>query len=191
MRFFFLFIVAITPTLWAGNRPTTVEELFQTTDNLAIVSSPDRVEVCILYLKEPWFSKNLNKRKWKEGKPLPVSPETAQLLSTKLTDPKTYRWDIAKACWPNWNARISFFKSGHSVSADLCFSCKILLLSRDGQPFSGEDFDGANETIFEIVRSMFPDDRVIRDVLKGKEQQKEIGEQIKRAIELEKAKTAK
>jgi hypothetical protein len=169
MKFIALVFAVMAPMLWADDRPATVEALFRTADNLAAVSSPERVEICILYPKDPWFSRNLNKRKYREGKSEPMPTAQAQLLSAKLTDAKTYGWDYVKPCMPVWNARVKFFRGGHYVSADFCFGCEIVMLGRDGQPFGGEDFDGARAEIFEVVRSIFPQDRVIRSILEADE----------------------
>ena len=79
-----------------------------------------------------------------------------------------------------FGAGVKFFRGIHHISADFCFGCDIVMFGRDGQPFSGEDFDEASPAIFEVVRSLFPEDRVILEILASKKRRQEMEAEIRR-----------
>jgi hypothetical protein len=183
----FLFLAAFSR---GEDGPQNVAELFQTSENLEIVTSPEWVDLCILYPKKPWFSRK-HPTKYREGKYIKLSPADAAVLSGKLTDNNTYGWDILKMCMPTYNARVRFHRGSHTVTADFCFGCDILALRKDGEIFSGEDFDGASTEIFEVVRSRFPKNTVVRAVENEIREDQKNRAQIEEATRLDKEKKAK
>ena len=152
--------IALAAETGEANR---IAQFFKTPENLQIISSPERVDICILYpdlAPGEKFS-----QKVKEGLYKQVSTEAAAVLSTKLTDGKTYRWNDSKMCIPAYNARIRFHRGSSSVCADFCFGCEIVNFSRDGTQINDEDFDPIRAEVLEIVRSNFPDDKVVLAII--------------------------
>ncbi|MGC4074176.1 MAG: hypothetical protein QM760_17015 [Nibricoccus sp.] len=162
---------------------------FRTPENLEIVTSPEWVEACILYPKKPWFSRK-HPTKYREGKYQKLSAEEAALLSSKLSDEKTYKWNSAKACMPTYNARVRFHHGSHVINADFCFGCDIVIFRKDGEPLNGEDFDNASSEIFEVIRTHFPKDSVVSSILAMQEERRKSRLQIEEAIRREKEKKA-
>lgn len=171
MKRLLLALIVVTSVSHAGDRPSNVAELFMSAENIAFVVSPDRIEACVLQMRKPWFSRDLAKRKYKEGRYEVVPPSAVALLSTTLTAEDSYGWDYAKACWPTWNVRVKFFRGESYVSADLCFGCDILMLTRDGVPLGGEDFDNISDELFAVVQPLFPGDPVIRETIEQRKVQ--------------------
>jgi hypothetical protein len=161
-----------------------VVSLFQTEQNLQIVAAPERVEVCILYPKKPWFSRK-HPTKYREGRYATLSSTDAALVSNKLIDQKTYNWDSAKACMPTFNARLRFHRANQVVEADLCFDCDIIVFRKMGSPLGGEDIDSVSGELFEIVRFHFPHDRVVHLIIAVNEERKQNRLEIEEAIQCE------
>ena len=184
---FLLFLTAFSP---GEDGPQNVAQLFQTPGNLEIITSPEWVDVCILYPKKPWFSRK-HPTNYREGKYEKLSLQEAALLSTKLNDEKTYDWSAAKACMPTYNARIRFHKADQVVAADFCFGCDIVIFRKNGKPFTGQNFDAASDDIFEVVHTHFPNNAVVTAVLEGKEADKKNRALIEELVRLEKEKKTK
>jgi hypothetical protein len=174
----------------ASEAPTNVVDLFRSPENLAIVAQPERVEAYVLRPRQLWLTRDERKRRYKEGPTAVVPTDAAATLSTKLTADTTYVWDKAKACMPIWNARLKFYRGSHSISADFCFGCDMVAFFRNGQGFSGGNFDHGSDAIFEVIRSLFPQDAVVLEIVEMKKRREEEQALIKRMTEEEKKKKA-
>jgi hypothetical protein len=144
----------------ARKGPSNVAELFITEENLEIVRRPEKVDACVLRYIAPPKGANMREERYEETEYLSVPSDLQTPIQEALLRESNYGWDIVKACWPRYHARLRFHRAGKIVAIDFCFSCKILLIRRDGEPISGEDF---NDPVFlESMRKMFPDDAALK-----------------------------
>jgi hypothetical protein len=164
-------------------RPGNLTELFKTAENLEIVAQAERVDVCILYPDLAPGEEFTDKVK--EGPYQQASAVLAKKLSARLTDKSSYPWSQEeKDCMPLYNARIRFLKAENTITADFCFGCQIVLFSRNGTAINTQDFDPINDEIFESIRAMFPDDKVVLSII----EQKKRSEELRRVREEQRAK---
>ncbi len=166
----------------SSNAPaTSVLGLYGSKENIDIVSDPERVEITMLRVKAPWFSKRMDKRRYSEVERAPLKLSEIVRLKELLMREDAYGWDILKSCYPTWSARAEFFRSNSRVTIDFCFECNILMISRDGRPFSGEDFDSIRPIVFEIFKNHFPQDEIIQQVEGFDREKKKSREAIEKA----------
>lgn len=90
-----------------------------------------------------------------------VSAMQVDRFRAVLGDPKTYRFDSAKGCIPNYGVRVRFESVG-TIEVNLCFECDVLAVTRDGKVVGGEDFDGGSNELRALVKELFPDDPAIQ-----------------------------
>lgn len=153
-------------SLAAEPRPTSVAALLQSAENVAFLEAPERVEVCLLTLKEPLFRKKSGKRRYVEGDTKPLPAEAAERLRGRLADNNTYRWhtDADATGEPTWSVRVKFFRGAHFLSADFCFESGLVLFARDGLPFSAEDYVDPADEFFGLLRASFPKEKSLRAI---------------------------
>ncbi len=154
-------------------RPSNVAELFRTAENLEIIKQPDRVEVCIL---NPDLAPGEEfTDKTKEGPYKLVPAESAKWVSAKLAGNESYLLSQEeKDCLPLYNARVRFSKGADTITADLCFGCKIMRFSRDNTVINLNDFDPIDSDLFEYVRALFPDDKVVLSIIDQRKRSTEL-----------------
>ena len=142
--------------------PTTVAELFKSTENLEIVRSPEKIVASLLHYVEPKDGHASRDDQYDETQSVAVAvaEEDYSKLKSALLRESTYAWDSSKFCSPRYNARIRFHRGDSVVAVDFCFSCRILRIVRDGRTISSEDFD--DSVFLEIMRKFFPNDSVLR-----------------------------
>lgn len=184
----FVFVLSAVVAVAANDaRPRSVAELFRSSENIALVASPELVEAWILYPRPLSASEDARNRPYDESEHRPLSGEVARRLSSILTADSTYTWDSgAKACMPIWNARLKFRRGAHYVEADLCFGCDLVQLSRDGVVFAVRDFDHVSSELFGIIRSLFPKDRIVHQIESRQKERVLHREAIRKAVESEK-----
>ncbi len=94
--------------------------------------------------------------------PVDVPSVSVQRLTSALTSPESYLWDVAKGCMPTYGVRLSFRRGGDRLDILLCMSCKMLLVVRDGVIVGGGNFDPIEPGLIEVVTALFPDDPAIQ-----------------------------
>lgn len=94
--------------------------------------------------------------------PIDVEKKTANALAMILADPATYDWESAKGCEFQPGVGIRFIAADSSTEILFCFSCDELQILRDGKSVGHEDTDTARAELVEIVKKIFPDDKVIQ-----------------------------
>ncbi|MES2695199.1 MAG: hypothetical protein V4773_17120 [Verrucomicrobiota bacterium] len=149
-------------TTGAHKAPSNVAELFVTAENLHIVRQPDKVDACVLRYIAPPKGGSMQEERYEETDFLVVPTDVVSALQTALLKETTYGWDSVKLCWPRYHTRLRFHRSGKIVAIDFCFSCDILLIKRDGEPISGEDF--RDPVFIESMRKLFPEDPALKKV---------------------------
>lgn len=93
--------------------------------------------------------------------PVRLTPQTASELSEALTSPKSYVWESAKACMPEYGVCFTFLRGGNRVDVLVCFECDILLVALNGSTAGGEDFDPVRAVLVRAAKASFPVDDVI------------------------------
>lgn len=191
MRIPLLLFVSASLIAAAPGESRTAADLFRSAENVAIVTSAEKVDICMLYPAKLKDGDDARSRRYDSSAYRLASPAIAAFLRSKLVSDSSYRWsDDRKACMPIWNARLRFTHSGQTVTADLCFGCDMLKLSRDGLVLAVWDFDPASAELFDAVRIVFPKDRVVRDVGRRQDALARSREAMRMAIEAEKANKA-
>jgi hypothetical protein len=166
-----------------------IAAMLSSPENVAIVANPERIEACILYRRSLLFTKDESKRKYREGWSENVLKESARVLAATLVNEQSYIWDTKKFCMPVWNARLKFYRDGRCLSADFCFGCDIVVFSRDGNRIGDGSFDRSSDAIFAVIRSMFPDDKIVRHIVEAKKKSEEHRAMIQRLKEEAKKET--
>lgn len=85
-------------------------------------------------------------------------------LQEVLSDVNSFGWDYAKGCLPTPGVRLQFSDGEITIDVLLCFECDILGTFENGSLVGGEDFDEARPKILEIVKRLFPDDKIIQSL---------------------------
>jgi hypothetical protein len=148
--------------------PSPIPRLFGGSGNMTIVREATRVEAYRLappagsrpmedYISPLDFET--------ASEPIAVPTAMAESLATTLLSADTYQWDTAKACgYPVYGVKLSFFRGNDRVDVFLCFQCRDLAVTRDGQMFGGGDFSRMDRTFVEAVKKLFPDDAEIQPI---------------------------
>lgn len=166
-----LYFGVVSLGLASSSGPQNVKELFGDPTTLGTVISPDRVDACVLRYVTPtpdnYDAADYNKDKkvrYQETEFVPLSGSATKALQSILLDESTYGWTFAKGCDPVFQVRVRFFRGSHSVWVDFCFGCKILEIAKDGEWFSGEDFDNAKMAILDVFISTFPTNSALKKI---------------------------
>jgi hypothetical protein len=122
-----------------------------------VVKNPDVVWATLL-------NDNVNGKIKERVRRVKLSPEFQKRASEILTSNKTYGWNIAKPCLPQYGARFVFQKGSATVPIDFCFDCDILIASTSPDRSVSEDFDSEEDNLIKIFQATFPKDRTIKSV---------------------------
>lgn len=102
---------------------------------------------------------------YKEGEWVELSGSQVEQTREVLNSPRTYGFDVAKECIPNYGVRLRFGDEGEAMDLNLCFECKMLAVVRDGKIVGREeDFDGGASKLTAICKELFPDDPEIQAI---------------------------
>lgn len=151
-------------SLGAPEHPASVAVLLQTEENLAFLTAPERVEVCLLTLKEPIFRKKSGKHRYVEGPAKPLPSAAAERVRSRLASDDTYRWHTEATGEAAWDLRVKFHRGDHFLSADFSFETGLILFARDGLPFAAEDYVDLEDEFFALLRTPFPKDKALRAI---------------------------
>lgn len=160
----FATLLSAADTRAAGPSPTSVAALLQSPENLVFLTAPERVEACVLTLKEPLFRKKSGKQRYVEGPAKPLPAAAAERVRTRLASDDTYRWHTEATGEAAWDMRVKFFRGDHFLSADFSFESGLVLFARDGLPFAAEDFVDLEDEFFALLRTPFPKDKALRAI---------------------------
>ena len=148
--------------LGCSSESADLNAVFGTKQVLDVVKRAERVEAFRL------APESFNKRSLAEydivGDPVPVSEADAEALAAILTDPATYKFDIAKGCDPEYGVGVRFLAGNEKVTVLFCFECDILTVYRGDAAVGGEDFDPARGRLVALVQRVFPDDEELREL---------------------------
>mgnify|MGYP006969408098 CR=1 FL=1 len=137
-----------------------VEKLFGGAEAVGVVNEATTVEAFRLPTGS-FFQESPEKYTMTSG-PVAVSAATAEKLRAALLDPKTYGWDFAKGCEPDFGVRIRFTKGKETVDVFFCFGCDILAVYFNGKRTGDEDFDDARPAFVAAAKALFPKDEAIQ-----------------------------
>lgn len=182
----FTYLSLASAGLSATQSPTNVSELFGAPEVLDIIKSPERVDACVLVLPPTGEKYDFNtddNDRYKETTFVPLTDNGIKILQTVLLDESTYVWSMSKGCIPIYHVRLRFHRRTHSVWVDFCFACKILAIAKDGQWFSGEDFDNGNNAILAVFASTFPNDSAFKAIKEDSDRREKEMQAHRRAIE--------
>ena len=142
--------------------PEALDAMFGGDAGLATVARPEWVEAYRIGPPRPATrSQEVNDYPIIAG-PGRIATENANELSAALTSPKSYVWETAKGCEPEYGVCLSFFRGDNRVDVLLCFECNILLVAWNGSVTGGEDFDPVRPVLVRAVKAGFPADDVIQ-----------------------------
>ncbi len=99
--------------------------------------------------------------------PISVPETVAAEVSAVLVSPRSYDWEGAKGCMPEYGVRLSFLRESDQVDVYLCFECQILSVSRNGPVTGGGNFDPMNAVLVRAAKTMFPNDSEIQKLKSG------------------------
>lgn len=132
-------------------------KLYGGPQGFAVLQHPDRVEAF-----------RLEDKRGKPGAvtagPVTVSPEQISRLSYVLQAPESYWWNTHSACIPHWGVRFTFYQGTDKLDVLLCFQCSQLGVSFNGSKLEDKDFDLIQPQILQIVKPLFPNDKVIQEL---------------------------
>lgn len=127
-----------------------------------VLAKPDKVNAYRLP-KKSYQVKTVKEFKMTTG---PVALEKSLFSETSrvLLDSKSYQWDVAKGCLPDYGVRMEFIQGDKTADVFFCFGCDILTLYYQGKPIGGEDFDIVRPKLVSIVKKIFKDDKLIQEL---------------------------
>ena len=94
--------------------------------------------------------------------PVKVTQKQQERVIRVLNDPKTYRFNSAKACKFNPGVALRFKDKEITTDLIFCFKCKEFRITINDQRANSEDFDGAYGELVALVKELFPKDKAIQ-----------------------------
>lgn len=162
-------------------------EVFRDNGRVSVVDTATKVEACILSVDDPSKGKDLKRRAFVEGRYKTLPEEVRTLVVWKLLDDRSYTWDSIPACVPTYNARVRFTSGARVVDVDFCFGCSQIRILEGGVLVGEGYFSPGSDWVFRVLATQFPEDTVIRQVKKRREET----EAVRLQIEMAKARDAR
>jgi hypothetical protein len=103
-----------------------------------------------------------------KGGPAAVGKDTVKDLTTVLSAPESFLWNIGKGCIPVWGVRFSFFRGDDRLEVLLCFNCDILGVRLNDGELQDQNFDRVRPQLVRLVKAVFPDDPVIQKLAEAR-----------------------
>jgi hypothetical protein len=98
------------------------------------------------------------------GGPQTIDADNRSRLAEALGSDATYRFDIAKGCFPSYGVRLRFERGSDFVDVLLCLECEILATYLNGENVGHGDFDHGARELVSITLALFPGDPAIREL---------------------------
>jgi hypothetical protein len=166
-----LFILGV---LWcsratAADAPASVAELFATPENLRIVRSADKTDVCILKHIEaatkPDGSIDRTTERYEETTFVSVPEANTSALRELLLSGKTYDWKAGSGGRrPQFYLRLRFHRGDELINVDFCFMCHVLSLTRQGEELGHANFSRNSDLFLQAFLQLFPEDKPLQQV---------------------------
>ena len=155
----------------AADAPASVAELFATPENLRVVRSAEKVDVCILKhidaVTRPDGSVDRSTEQYEETSFVPVPTDVAADLRELLLNGKTYDWKAGYGGHrPQFYLRIRFQRGQETIAIDFCFLCHVLSLTRQGIEVGHANFNPNSDLFLQAFLKLFPEDAPLRQVAK-------------------------
>ncbi len=129
-------------------------------DAYKTVALPDKVEAWLL--NGEGAGENIDPLANRTGA-VELKTADAKQFSDTLLNFDSYAWETAKLCSPNFGVRLRFTRGDDTVEFLLCYECKILEVSHNGNPQAQEmNFDYAQIALIKAIQSVFPEDNAIK-----------------------------
>jgi hypothetical protein len=141
-----------------------INQVFGGKETHEIANSATTIRACRLKMKPDSASPATGEYEYEAGPFLPLTAEQSTHFLKRLQSPNSYEFDVAKACIPIYGVRLQCEAPEGAVDVDLCFSCNILAVRRDGKIVGGEDFDPIRPNLVQLCKQLFPDDAEIQNL---------------------------
>ncbi len=155
----------------AAPAPASVAELFATPENLQLVRTADKTDVCILRHIEatprPDGSIDHSTERYEETAFVNVPAPTAAALRDLVLSEKTYDWKGGNGGRrPQFYLRLRFHRGEEVLTLDFCFLCHVFSLSRHGEEIGHANFSGNSDLFLQAFLQLFPQDEPLKHVAK-------------------------
>lgn len=137
-----------------------VTELLGGIEVVSVIQNSDSVSAFLLPQKS-FHQKTLDSYTMRLG-PVKLNDSQRTQFVDLLLSKRSYLFDVAKGCEPDYGVRIEFLSGEDRVDVLLCFGCSQLQIYRNGQSLAGGPFDPAAKDLTEFVKEIFPDDELIQ-----------------------------
>jgi hypothetical protein len=131
--------------------------VFGGTANYELLTSAETVKACQLTFEDA-NQPPAELSEYDEGEFVNLSAAQVNALRAILASPQSYYFGVAKACAPIYGVRIRFESSDDWLDINLCFSCDMLEVTRNGESVGGEDFDPIRPQLVRLCKELFPGD---------------------------------
>ncbi len=95
---------------------------------------------------------------------IPVEESVARELRSLLVSARSYETGAAKGCRPTPGVRLMLSGEDVDISVLICFECRILTIFEGDRSVGGGSFDPGASRLLHLIRQVFPDDSVIRQL---------------------------
>jgi hypothetical protein len=159
----------------ADEPPARLLTLFGDADHFAAIANPQKVEAFrikdMTKPPDPGAPSPIAGFTVLSG-PVGVEAQLAKELSRILTDEKSYVWDKAKKCDPEYGVALRFVGEKSSLDVLLCFQCDQLAVRSGGKGLGHKDFDPARPALVKLVKQIFPKDIEIQQLIETRPKSK-------------------
>jgi hypothetical protein len=152
------------PKVFRPVTPQVIRTVFGGQETYDVFKAAQKVSACRLEVKKETLESHSGDYEYLEGAFVELSSEQTAQVRKILESPDSYEFDLRKACTPLYGVRLRFEGESNRVDVDLCFSCDILLVSRDGKPMEGGNFDPIRPNLVALCKKLFPNDKEIQQL---------------------------
>jgi len=140
-----------------------LKQLFSTEQNLEIVRNTDDAEFYfVMTNKKEGFLDSLSNYE-RVTEPKNVSAKQCRKIMDQLADARNYGWVAArKGCLPSPGIALKLISNDDEMTVVFCFACNILVFYESDAKIGGGDFDMMRPQIVEILKSLYPKNKLIQ-----------------------------